>query len=60
MPQRAQNTLICRGCDDFARVAITTGQRHRDGSRKTVTVTCPLCKGTGRTIRATDLIHIGK
>ncbi|MEU1406940.1 hypothetical protein ABZ471_32135 [Streptomyces sp. NPDC005728] len=47
MPQRAQNTPVCRDCDGFATAAITTGTRNGDGSRATLTVTCPACKGTG-------------
>ncbi|MFI2377902.1 hypothetical protein ACH5AO_23005 [Streptomyces sp. NPDC018964] len=49
MPQHAQNTRVCRDCDGFATAAITTGTRHSDGSRVTLRVTCPACKGTGRT-----------
>lgn len=52
MPQHAQNTPVCRACDGFATAAITTGARHRDGTRATLTVACPACKGTGRTLRA--------
>ncbi|MGW1890169.1 hypothetical protein ACWCP6_07835 [Streptomyces sp. NPDC002004] len=51
MPQRAQNTPVCRDCDGFANVAITTGTRHRDGSRTTVIAACPACNGTGHTTR---------
>ncbi|MFF8357265.1 hypothetical protein ACF063_27875 [Streptomyces chartreusis] len=47
MPQRAQKTPVCRDCDGFAAAAITTGTRHRDGTRSTLTVTCPACQGTG-------------
>ncbi len=47
MPQHAPTRRICRDCDGFATVAITTGTRHADGSRVTVRVTCPTCKGTG-------------
>ncbi|WP_395758644.1 hypothetical protein OIE82_10960 [Streptomyces althioticus] len=49
MPQHAQNTRVCRDCDGFATAAITTGTRHRDGTRVTLRVACPACKGTGRT-----------
>ncbi|MET8494822.1 hypothetical protein ABZW15_25730 [Streptomyces cellulosae] len=52
MPQHAQNTRVCRDCDGFATAAITTGTRHRDGTRVTLRVTCPVCKGTGRTAPA--------
>ncbi|MEU2503039.1 hypothetical protein ABZ765_33395 [Streptomyces pseudogriseolus] len=52
MPQHAQNTRVCRDCDGFATAAITTGTRHCDGTRATLRVTCPGCKGTGRTAPA--------
>ncbi|MFJ7229774.1 hypothetical protein ACIQVF_09540 [Streptomyces tendae] len=52
MPQHAQNTRVCRDCDGFATAAITTGTRHRDGSRATLRITCPACKGTGHTAPA--------
>ncbi|MFE2609238.1 hypothetical protein ACFXDI_39295 [Streptomyces mirabilis] len=47
MPQRAQNTPVCRDCDGFATAAITTGTRNGDGSRATLRVTCTACQGTG-------------
>lgn len=52
MPQHAQNTRVCRDCDGFATVAITTGTRHRDGSRATLRVACPACQGAGHTVPA--------
>ncbi|MFU0439734.1 hypothetical protein ACLZH7_14995 [Streptomyces sp. BG2AG] len=52
MPQHAQNTRVCRDCDGFATASITTGTRHSDGTRATLRVTCPTCKGTGRTVPA--------
>jgi RNase P subunit RPR2 len=60
MPQRAQNTPVCRNCDGFVTVAITTGTRHRDGTRVTVRVTCPSCKGTGHTTPAVRLVPAGR
>ncbi|MEU6365306.1 hypothetical protein ABZ876_06075 [Streptomyces sp. NPDC046931] len=47
MPQHAPSTPVCRDCDGFAIATITTGTRHRDGTRATLRVTCPACKGTG-------------
>ncbi|MGV2918632.1 hypothetical protein [Streptomyces alfalfae] len=44
-PARAR---ICRDCDGFSVVAITTGLRNRDGSRETVAATCRACNSTGR------------
>ncbi|AWE51439.1 hypothetical protein [Streptomyces nigra] len=52
MPQHAQNTRVCRDCDGFATVAITTGTRHDDGSRVTLRITCTGCNGTGHTVPA--------
>ncbi|MFG2195682.1 hypothetical protein [Streptomyces sp. NPDC048639] len=48
MPQHARNRPACRSCNDFSVVAITTGTRHRDGSRVTLRVTCPTCHGIDR------------
>ncbi|WBO64924.1 hypothetical protein [Streptomyces camelliae] len=55
MPQHGLNTPVCRDCDGFATVAITTGTRNTDGTRATLTVTCRACKGTGHTIPASAL-----
>ncbi|MEU2396867.1 hypothetical protein ABZ764_02590 [Streptomyces pseudogriseolus] len=52
MPQHTQITRVCRDCDGFATAAITTGTRHRDGTRVTLRVACPACKGTGLTTPA--------
>ncbi|MFD5078144.1 hypothetical protein [Streptomyces sp. NPDC058371] len=38
---------ICSHCDGQAAAAITTGVRHRDGSRETIQVACPACHGIG-------------
>ncbi|MEU3823912.1 hypothetical protein AB0F36_01150 [Streptomyces sp. NPDC029080] len=46
MPQHTR-ARICRDCDGHATVHITTGSRHRDGTRVTLRVTCPACQGTG-------------
>ena len=52
MPQHARNTRVCRDCDGFATASITTGTRHADGTRATLRVICPTCKGTGHTAPA--------
>ncbi|WP_447038538.1 hypothetical protein [Streptomyces sp. DSM 118878] len=44
-PARAR---ICRDCDGFPVVAITTGLRNRDGSRATILATCRTCNDTAR------------
>jgi DnaJ-class molecular chaperone len=50
MPQHARNTRVCLDCDGFPTVAITTGTRSADGTRATLRVDCPTCKGTGHTV----------
>ena len=60
MPQPARNTRVCRDCDGFATAAITTGDRNRDGSRTTLTVACPTCKGTGHVNLASAVAHTGR
>ncbi|KOG48385.1 hypothetical protein [Streptomyces decoyicus] len=47
MPDNTARTRRCSDCDGFPTVAITTGQRTPEGSRKTTSVTCRACKGTG-------------
>ncbi|NSC21511.1 hypothetical protein FM076_09965 [Streptomyces albus subsp. chlorinus] len=37
----------CGDCDGFSTVHIDTGTRHVDGTRRTLPVTCPACRGTG-------------
>jgi len=62
MPQHVPNTSVCRDCDGFATAAITTGARHRDGSRVTLRVACPACQGTGHPApaSASALVRIGR
>jgi len=48
MPEHDSNTPACHNCKGFATAAVTTGDRHSDGSRVTVRATCTACKGTGR------------
>ncbi|MGW3407953.1 hypothetical protein [Streptomyces sp. NPDC000888] len=60
MPQHVPNTPVCRDCDGFPVVAITTGTRDRDGSRTTLRVTCRTCQGTGHTARASALVRVGR
>jgi RNase P subunit RPR2 len=52
MPASTPPRPVCRNCDGFPIVAITTGDRHRDGTRVTVRVTCRTCRGTGHTVPA--------
>ncbi|MEU8527894.1 hypothetical protein AB0C77_20230 [Streptomyces sp. NPDC048629] len=59
MPQHAQKTPVCRACDGFAIAAITTGTRHRDGTRVTLHVACPACRGLGHTVPAA-LVSAGR
>jgi DnaJ-class molecular chaperone len=60
MPQHAQDTRVCRDCDGFPTVAITTGTRHTDGTRATLRVTCLTCKGTGHTAPASAFARSGR
>ncbi|MEU5252357.1 hypothetical protein [Streptomyces longwoodensis] len=48
MPQHTPaGARVCPTCDGFPVVAITTGLRCPDGTRETVTVSCPSCAGRG-------------
>ncbi|MBP0460829.1 hypothetical protein [Streptomyces montanisoli] len=49
MPDRTPALPICRHCDGFPTVHITTDTRHPDGTRATLRAVCPACKGTGHT-----------
>ncbi|MEV5642561.1 hypothetical protein AB0L67_20655 [Streptomyces flaveolus] len=60
MPQHAQNTPVCRDCDGFPIVAITTGTCNDDGTRTTLRIACPTCKGTGHTTPAATLSRTGR
>ncbi|MFF4356783.1 hypothetical protein [Streptomyces sp. NPDC001604] len=60
MPQHVSNTPVCRDCDGFPVVAITTGDRHDDGTRVTLRVHCLTCQGTGHTARAVRLVRAGR
>ncbi|MFG6297882.1 hypothetical protein [Streptomyces rochei] len=60
MPQHTPNTRVCRDCDGFATAAITTGTRHADGTRATLRVTCPTCRGTGTAAPAASLSRAGR
>nr|WP_030553047.1 hypothetical protein [Streptomyces exfoliatus] len=50
MPQTTPR--VCRDCDGFATVTITTGLPAVDGTRDTVRVNCPTCRGLGHTVPA--------
>lgn len=52
MHAHASNRPVCRDCGGFPIVAITTGERHRDGSRVLLRVVCHTCKGTGNALTA--------
>lgn len=47
MPENTARTRLCRDCDGFPTVAITTGRTTVNGTRHTITVTCRACYGTG-------------
>ncbi|MGW5775381.1 hypothetical protein [Streptomyces sp. NPDC003863] len=50
---------VCRDCDGFATATITTGLQATDGTRDTIRVNCPTCRGLGHTIPAA-LTRAGK
>jgi DnaJ-class molecular chaperone len=52
------NAPVCGHCDGFPVVAVTTGTRHRDGTRRTVRAVCPACHGTG-TLRPAAPVKAG-
>ncbi|MEU6817781.1 hypothetical protein [Streptomyces sp. NPDC046860] len=60
MPQHTPAPRLCRDCDGFAAVVITTGTRTPDGTRATLTVLCPTCQGTGHRTPAARLARAGK
>ncbi|MER5549467.1 hypothetical protein ABT072_45485 [Streptomyces sp. NPDC002589] len=60
MPQHARTLPVCRDCNGFATAAIDTGTRHADGTRATLRVNCPACKGTGHTLPAPTLVRVGR
>jgi hypothetical protein len=48
MPQHSHAPgHVCGHCDGFPTVAITTGTRNTDGTRRTLKVACRACNGTG-------------
>ncbi|MEU6028438.1 hypothetical protein ABZ825_15625 [Streptomyces tauricus] len=47
MPASTSNPPVCRDCGGFPVVSITTGARHRDGTRVLLRVVCRACNGTG-------------
>ncbi|MET7904422.1 hypothetical protein ABZS86_24350 [Streptomyces sp. NPDC005355] len=52
MPEtRPARVRLCPDRDGFPAVAITTSQINRDATRKTLTVTCRTCQGTGTVTR---------
>ncbi|MEU6010214.1 hypothetical protein [Streptomyces sp. NPDC047453] len=60
MAQHTPTSRICRACDGFATVAITTGTRHPDGTRATLRVTCPTCQGTGHALPTAAVVRAGR
>ncbi|MCQ8830525.1 hypothetical protein [Streptomyces malaysiensis] len=55
------HTRPCPACGGFPVAAVTTGARHRDGSRVTIRVTCPACHGRGYAlVQVADSTPVGK
>ncbi len=59
MPVHAPNRPVCHHCDGFCVVSITTGGRHRDGSRVLLRVVCHVCQGAGHALPAA-LVRAGR
>ncbi|MCX4236669.1 hypothetical protein [Streptomyces ortus] len=55
MPASNSNRPICRDCGGFPVVSITTGARHRDGSRVLLRAVCRACNGIGHPTPAAAL-----
>ncbi|MBV7697593.1 hypothetical protein [Streptomyces sp. TRM70350] len=55
MPAHAPNRPVCRNCNGFPVVSITTGDRHGDGSRVLLRVVCHACQGTGNALPVTRI-----
>lgn len=48
MPQHTHATgRVCSNCDGFPVVAISTGTRNPDSTRRVIRANCPACRGTG-------------
>ncbi|MET9252429.1 hypothetical protein [Streptomyces sp. NPDC003717] len=60
MPHPYPSARICRNCDGQSTAVVTTGGRHPDGTRATLTVVCPSCQGTGHTIPSGRLAGAGR
>ncbi|GHA14639.1 hypothetical protein ACFOOM_10895 [Streptomyces echinoruber] len=60
MPETTSTERVCRDCDGFATVAVTTGTRHRDGTGATLRVACPACRGTGHAPATAGLARAGR
>ncbi|MEU3818005.1 hypothetical protein AB0E74_00070 [Streptomyces sp. NPDC030392] len=60
MPQHTPTAPVCRDCDGFATATITTGLQAADGTRATLRVTCPTCRGTGHATPAAARVRAGK
>ncbi|MCP9988086.1 hypothetical protein LUX01_16755 [Streptomyces sudanensis] len=60
MPETTPTPRVCRDCDGFATATITTGLQTADGSRATLRVACPTCRGTGHTTPAAVRVRVGK
>ncbi|MFH8726541.1 hypothetical protein [Streptomyces termitum] len=59
MPENTPAQRVCRHCDGFPVVHITTGTTP-GGQRRTLAATCPACKGTGTRTTPAALARTGK
>ncbi|MFE0737704.1 hypothetical protein [Streptomyces sp. NPDC058855] len=60
MPENTLTQRVCRDCDGFPVVHVTTGSLTPDGRRRTLAATCPACNGTGTRTVTVALVRTGK
>lgn len=60
MPENTPARRVCRDCDGFSVVTITTGLQTADGARDTIRVNCPTCRGLGHTTTPAAFARAGK
>lgn len=61
MPEHTRAPRVCQNCDGFATATITTGAHTPDGTRATIPVHCPTCRGLGHTVPALRVrVRVGR
>ncbi|MFF9853834.1 hypothetical protein [Streptomyces litmocidini] len=60
MSQTTPTVRVCRECDGFPVVHITTGTLDPSGQRRTLAAACSACQGTGTRTAPASLVRAGK